>query len=123
MGNKGSAKHRIHGAPVASGLIVAFKWKSEWAALEFKRVYQETKKKTFTKQLFDKIIAKKNSSPKNMEATFDPLNILNCISGILKSLDSLAPVSAFTGANLAGHLVIWRGKEVPEDDHKKDGDQ
>lgn len=51
------------------------------------------RKKTFTKQLFDKIIAKKNSSLKNTEATFDPLNIFNCISVIIKSLDSFAPVA------------------------------
>lgn len=44
-------------------------------ALQFKEVYKETKKKK-TLQLFDKIIAKKNSSPQNMKAKFDPLNIL-----------------------------------------------
>ena len=78
MGNKGSAEHTIHEAPAASGVIVALKWKSEWTALKFKEVYQERNKerKEKKKQLFDKIIAKKNSSPKNMEANFDPLNIL-----------------------------------------------
>lgn len=40
-------------------------------------------RKTITKQLFDKIIAKKNSSCKNMEATFDPLNVFICIFGTL----------------------------------------
>lgn len=42
MGNKGSAEHTIHEAPAASGVIVDLKWKSEWTALKFKEVYQET---------------------------------------------------------------------------------
>lgn len=50
-----------------------------------------------------------------MEAKFDPLNIFICISGIWKSINSLASMLEFTGANLAFQLVICHEKEVPED--------